>query len=243
METFSWLNYTVKKGDSVSKIAANYGISMDAIIASNGITNVKRLSEGQVIKVPNMDGIPYTIKKGDSLLKISTAMNVPLAAILDANDVQSDTITPGTVLFIPGAKMRTEDLKRALGEFFIYPIRGRLTSPFGWRNDPISGVRRYHAALDLAAGIGTPIKAAMEGRVTTVGFNGTYGKFIILSHINGFQSMYAHLSVTSVTQGTAVNQGAKIGEVGNTGYSTGPHLHFAVFKNGRAIDPREMMAP
>jgi murein DD-endopeptidase MepM/ murein hydrolase activator NlpD len=243
METFSWLNYTIKRGDSVSKIAVKYGISMDAIIASNGITNVKRLSEGQMIKVPNMDGIPYTVKKGDTLLKISTAMKVPLAAILDANDVQSDTITPGTVLFIPGARMRTEDLKLALGEFFIYPIRGRLTSPFGWRNDPISGVKRYHAALDMAAAIGTPVKAAMDGQVTTVGFNGTYGKFIILSHSNGFQSMYAHLSVTSVTQGTKVGQGAKIGEVGNTGYSTGPHLHFAVFKNGRAIDPRDLLSP
>ncbi|MDR2247095.1 MAG: M23 family metallopeptidase [Treponema sp.] len=242
METFSWLNYTVKKGDSVSKLAVNYGISMDAIIASNGITNVKRLYEGQVIKVPNMDGIPYTVKKGDSLLKISTAMNIPLAAILDANDIQSETITPGTLLFIPGAKMRTEDLKLALGEFFIYPIRGRLTSPFGWRKDPISGVRRYHAALDLAAPIGTPIKAAMDGRVSTVGFNGTYGNFIIISHSDGFQTMYAHLSVTSVKQGSAVTQGTKIGEVGNTGYSTGPHLHWAVFKNGRAIDPRELVS-
>ena len=242
METFSWRNYTVKKGDSVSKIAVNFGISMDAIIASNGITNVKRLYEGQAIKVPNMDGIPYTVKNGDSLLKISTAMNIPLAAILDANDVQSETITPGTVLFIPGAKMRTEDLKLALGEFFIYPIRGRLTSPFGWRDDPISGVRRYHAALDLAAPIGTPVKAAMDGRVSTVGFNGTYGNFIILSHSGGFQTMYAHLSVTSVKQGSAVTQGVKIGEVGNTGYSTGPHLHFAVFKNGRAIDPRDLLS-
>jgi murein DD-endopeptidase MepM/ murein hydrolase activator NlpD len=242
-ETFSWLSYTIKKGDSVSKIAAAYGISMDAVIASNGITNVRRLYEGQAIKVPNMDGIPYTVKSGDSLLKISTTMNVPLAAILDANDVQSETITPGAVLFIPGAKMRTEDLKLALGEFFIYPIRGRLTSPFGWRNDPISGVRRYHAALDLAAPIGVPVKAAMDGSVATVGFNGTYGKFIILSHSSGFKTMYAHLSVTSVTEGSSVNQGSKIGEVGNTGYSTGPHLHFAVFKNGSPVNPLDLLSP
>jgi murein DD-endopeptidase MepM/ murein hydrolase activator NlpD len=76
-----------------------------------------------------------------------------------------------------------------------------------------------------------------------VGFNGTYGKFIILSHGNGFQTMYAHLSVTSVVQGSPVNQGAKIGEVGNTGYSTGPHLHFAVFKNGRAVNPSDLLSP
>jgi murein DD-endopeptidase MepM/ murein hydrolase activator NlpD len=242
-ETFAWQTYTVKAGDSVSKIAADYGISLDAIIASNGITNARRLDEGQVIKIPNMDGIPYTVKNGDNLLKISDSMKIPLAAILDANDVQSETITPGTVLFIPGARMKTEDLKLVLGELFIYPIRGRLTSPYGWRNDPISGVRRFHAAIDLASPTGTPIKAAMDGRVSSVGFNSTYGKFIIISHNNGFQTMYAHMSVTSVIQGSYVNQGTKIGEVGSTGYSTGPHLHFAVFKNGRAVNPIELLSP
>jgi murein DD-endopeptidase MepM/ murein hydrolase activator NlpD len=243
VETFSWQTYTVKKGDTVSEIAASRSISMDAIIASNSITNVRRLYEGQTIRIPNMDGIPYTVKNGDSLLKISANMNVPLTAILDANDIQSETITSGTVLFIPGARMRTEDLKLALGEFFVYPIRGRLTSTYGWRNDPISGVRRFHAALDLAAPIGTPVKAAMDGRVSTVGFNGTFGKFIILSHSSGFQTMYAHLNVTSVTQDSYVNQGTKIGEVGSTGYSTGPHLHFAVFKNGRPVNPADLLSP
>jgi murein DD-endopeptidase MepM/ murein hydrolase activator NlpD len=243
METFSWSSYRVKKGDSVSKIAAAHSIAMDAIIASNGISNARRLREGETLRIPNMDGIPYTVKKGDSLSKISAALGVPLEAILDANDIQSDTIALGTVLFIPGARMRSEDLKMALGELFIYPIRGRLTSPFGWRDDPISGVRRFHAALDLAAPIGVPVKAAMDGRVSAAGINATYGKFIILSHSGGYQTMYAHLNAFSVNQGDYVAQGAKIGEVGNTGYSTGPHLHFAVYKNGKAVNPLDFLNP
>jgi LysM repeat protein len=182
METFVWKSYKVKTGDSVSKIAAAHAISMDAIIASNNITNARRLREGELLRIPNMDGIPYTVNKGDTLSKISAAQEVPLEAILDANDILSENIEPGTVLFIPGAKMRTEDLKLALGELFIYPVRGRLSSPFGWRNDPISGVRRYHAALDLAANTGTPVKAAMDGRISTVGVNSVYGKYIIISH-------------------------------------------------------------
>jgi murein DD-endopeptidase MepM/ murein hydrolase activator NlpD len=214
---------------------------MDAIIASNGISNARRLREGEQIRIPNMDGIPYTVKKGDSLSRISSAMGAPLETILDANDIQSDTISAGTVLFIPGARMRSEDLKLALGELFIYPVRGRLTSPYGWRLDPISGVRRFHAAMDLAAALGTPIKAAMDGRVSSVGFNSTYGKYIILSHANGYQTLYAHMNLTSVSQGVYVNQGTKIGEVGNTGYSTGPHLHFAIYKNGRAVNPLEFL--
>jgi murein DD-endopeptidase MepM/ murein hydrolase activator NlpD len=242
-ETFAWETYRVKSGDSVSKIAKQFSISMDAVIASNGISNARRLREGETLRIPNMDGVPYTVKNGDSLSKISAGMGVPLEAILDANDIQSDAITEGTVLFIPGAKMRTEELKLALGELFVYPIRGRLTSPFGWRSDPISGARRYHAALDLAASMGTPIKAAMDGKVSVAGANSVYGNYVILSHAGGYQTMYAHMSRISVVQGASVAQGAKIGEVGSTGYSTGPHLHFAVYKNGRAVNPLDYLSP
>jgi murein DD-endopeptidase MepM/ murein hydrolase activator NlpD len=241
-ETFEWKNYTVKKGDSVSKIAALPAISMDAIIASNNISNARMLREGEKLRIPNMDGIPYVVKKGDSLSRISQSMGVPLEAILDANDLQRDVISAGQLVFVPGARMRSEDLKLALGELFKYPLNGaRLTSPFGWRNDPISGVRRHHAAVDLAAPLGTTVKAAMDGKVSSVGFNATYGNYIILSHGNQYQSMYAHLSRLSVKEGERVTQGAKIGEVGSTGYSTGPHLHFAVYKNGRAVNPLDFL--
>jgi murein DD-endopeptidase MepM/ murein hydrolase activator NlpD len=241
METFRWETYQVQPGDSVSKIAAARSISMDAIIASNGIANARRLREGETIRIPNMDGIPYTVKRGDTLSKISAAMEAPVEAILDANNMDSDTITVGMSLFIPGAKMRTEDLKLALGELFVYPVRGRLSSPYGWRNDPISGARRFHAAIDMAANTGTPVKASMDGRVATVGVNSVYGKYIILSHGGGFQTLYAHLNTVSVNQGAYTSQGSKIGEVGSTGYSTGPHLHFAVYKNGKPVNPLEYL--
>jgi murein DD-endopeptidase MepM/ murein hydrolase activator NlpD len=241
-ETFAWKSYKVKKGDSVSKIAALHSLSLDAVIASNNISNARRLREGETLRIPNMDGIPYIVKKGDSLSRISRSLGVPMEAILDANDLRQDIITSGQMLFVPGARMRSEDLKLALGELFIYPLTGaRLTSPFGWRNDPISGVRRHHAAIDLAAPTGTMVKAAMDGKVSSVGFNSTYGRYIILSHGSEYQTMYAHLSQVSVKQGDRVTQGLKIGEVGSTGYSTGPHLHFAVYKNGRPVNPLDLL--
>ena len=244
IETFSWQNYKVKKGDSVSKIAAAFSVSMDAIIASNNITNARRLREGETIRIPNMDGIPYTVKGGDSLSGISQSMGVPLEAILDANDIQNDKILAGMNLFIPGARMKREELKMALGEQFIYPLKGaKLSSPFGWRNDPFTGVRSYHAAVDLSAPMGTPIKAAMDGKVSALGTNATYGNYIIISHPGGFQTMYAHLNSFSTQRGAELNQGAQIGTVGSTGYSTGPHLHFAVFKNGRALNPLDFLNP
>ena len=242
METFSWQSYKVKKGDSVSKIAASFSVSMDAIISSNNISNARNLREGEILRIPNMDGIPYTVCDGDSLNKISISMGVPLEAILDANDLQNDIIDNGMVLFIPGARMKREDLKMALGELFIYPVKGaRLSSPFGWRNDPFTGVRTYHAAVDLSVPQGTPIKAAMDGRVTEQGYNGTYGNYIILSHTGELQTMYAHMHTFSVKKGDRVTQGTQIGTVGSTGYSTGPHLHLAVFKNGRAVNPLDLL--
>jgi len=216
---------------------------MDAIIASNGITNARALREGEILRIPNMDGIPHIVRTGDSLVSISQAFGVPLEAILDANDIQSDVISPGTTLFIPGARMNRDDLRIALGDqLFVHPVRGaRLTSPFGWRNDPFTGVRRHHAAIDLAAPTGTPIVAAKSGRVSALGYDRVFGNFIIITHANNFQTLYAHLHTIGVRRGDQVRQGARIGTVGNTGLSTGPHLHFAIYRNNRAVNPLDFL--
>ena len=242
VETFNWENYTVKSGDSISGIAASRSLSMDSLIALNGVTNVKRLRAGTTLRIPNMDGIPYTVRKGDSLGRIAATWGIPVTAILDANDLSSETITAGQSLFLPGARMRTEELKMALGELFIYPLRGRLTSAFGWRNDPFTGARRFHAAIDLAADTGTPVKSAMDGKVSAVGVNAVYGKYVIVVHSGGYQTMYAHLSVIRTSKGARIGQGERIGDVGSTGYSTGPHLHFAVYRNGRALNPLQFLS-
>ncbi|MDR0662929.1 MAG: M23 family metallopeptidase [Spirochaetaceae bacterium] len=238
-EVFSWSNYTVKKGDSVSEIAAAHSLSLDAIIASNNMQNARLLREGEILRIPNMDGIPYTVVKGDTYQKIADKTNVAVEAILDANDIQDDNIKTGDILFLPGARMRSDDLKMALGELFLYPVRGRLSSPFGWRKDPFTGQRRYHNAIDISANTGTPVKAAADGKVTTAAYNSVFGNYVIVTHSGGFQSMYAHLNSTNVKEGVLVGQGELIGQVGNTGRSTGSHLHFAIYKNGRAVNPLE----
>ncbi|MDR0644828.1 MAG: M23 family metallopeptidase [Treponema sp.] len=239
-ETFSFTSYTVQSGDSVSKIASQNSVSMDAIIALNNLSQANLLPVGKVIKIPNMDGIPYTVKSGDTYDSIAKAMNVPLFAIVDANDIQSkDDIAPGKVLFIPGARMSREAFRMALGDYFIWPINNnRITSPYGWRTDPVTGKgRRVHEGIDLAATVGVPIKAAMDGRVVAASIDPVYGKYIIISHPNGLQTLYAHMNAFAVKDGNYVYQGTKIGEVGATGYVTGPHLHFGVYKNGKSVNP------
>ena len=242
VEYFAWESYTVKKGDSVSSIASSHGLSMDAIIASNDLTNAHLLKIGQVLRVPNMNGIPYVVKKGDTLSKISQTYNIPLEVLVDVNNIQRDLIIPGQNVFLPGARMPARELSLAIGTLFVNPLKGtgyKMSSPFGWREDPFGGGQRLHEALDLAISTGTPIKAASSGKISMVGLSPVYGKYIIINHGDNYQTLYAHLSEYSVKQGDTVAQGAKIGEVGSTGLSTGPHLHFALYKNGRAVNPLE----
>ena len=240
-ETFAWEYYTVQPGDAVETLARRHDLSLDAIIASNNLQNVRRLQAGQRIRIPNMDGIPYTVRSGDNYTSIAASMGIPLEAILDANDIQDDTISAGTVLFLPGARMDRTELRRALGELFIWPLSGRISSGFGWRNDPFTGLRSFHAALDIVVPTGTAVRASTDGRVSSTGYNSLYGNFIIISHSDDYQTMYAHLSRILVRRGSQVNQGAIIAQSGNSGRSTGPHLHFAVYKNKRAINPLDVL--
>jgi murein DD-endopeptidase MepM/ murein hydrolase activator NlpD len=241
--TFEWQQYRVQRGDSVSVIAKRFGVSIGAIIASNEIRNARTLQEGATIKIPNIDGIPYTIKNGDSLAKIAASFNVPLEVILDVNDIKSDRINAGETIFIPGARMNDIDLRMSLGDLFTYPLQNRyITSHFGMRKDPISGAVNFHTGTDFRANTGTTVMASLDGTVSVVSENWLYGKHIIISHSNGYKTLYAHLNSFSVKQGDRVMRGRKIGETGNTGYSTGPHLHFGMYdRNNKLVNPLELL--
>ena len=119
------------------------------------------------------------------------------------------------------------------------PIQGefKLTSGFGVRNDPFTGSLAMHEGIDFAAEIGTPVVAPAQGQVVRSEWDATYGNVIEIRHAENFITRYAHLSKRLVTVNAMVQSGALIGNVGNTGRSTGPHLHYEIFQNGRAINP------
>lgn len=120
------------------------------------------------------------------------------------------------------------------------PVDGRMTSSFGTRVHPILGIRRMHYGLDFGAPYGAPIRAAMDGAVAFAGRSGGYGNFVKLVHGNGYASGYGHMSRIAVRPGTRVSQGQVIGYVGSTGLSTGPHLHYELWKNGAPVNPRSI---
>ena len=120
----------------------------------------------------------------------------------------------------------------------IAPVPGRITSGFGMRRHPILGYRRMHAGIDFRARHGTPIAAVTDARVSAAGRMGGCGNAVRLDHGNGMSTRYCHMSRIAVNRGQSVRRGQVIGYVGSTGLSTGPHLHYEMYRGGRAIDPR-----
>ena len=236
----SYQTYKVQSGDTIGGIARKFKLSnVSTLISVNDISNVRQLCAGQKLKIPSIDGIIYTVKSGDSINGIVEKNNISLKQLLDVNDLESEVLTAGQQLFLPGASLDQKTLKTAMGDRFIIPIsaRFRWSSPFGWREDPIAHVKSFHTGTDLACPTGTPILASMSGKVITTGINRVYGNYVIIDHGNGYQTLYAHMSKIIASKGQWVSQGTRIGLVGSTGYSTGPHLHFTVYKNGKMVNP------
>jgi murein DD-endopeptidase MepM/ murein hydrolase activator NlpD len=237
VQTVQTRSYKVRSGDTISEIAQRFGLNMDTVISYNGIQDARALREGSVLALPNADGLKYRVRRGDNLDGIARRHGVALNELLDWNDLDSALIVPGQELFIPGARLSEMERNRVFGRLFIYPTIGRITSRFGVRSDPITGLRRFHNGVDLANAVGTPVVAAMSGRVAMLGYNPNFGKYIIISHPEGYQTLYGHLSQFLVQKGQRVGQGHEIARMGNTGYSTGSHLHFSIFKRGEPVDP------
>lgn len=232
--------YEVKQGDSLSSIAKKLETSMDSLLSLNGIDNAHFLIPGNKILVPNLDGVLYVVKQNDTLDKIAKTYKVSIDDILDYNDIDNNSIEVGDVLFLPGGSLTPEERAKALGYLFVKPVRGRFTSGFGIRIDPFTYERGYHAGIDIAARYNTPIRAAKEGRITFVGWKGGYGLCVIIKHAMGYETVYGHLASASVKTDQYVKQGQVIGKMGNTGRSTGTHLHFEVRRYGKPLNPTRL---
>ncbi len=124
---------------------------------------------------------------------------------------------------------------------FIMPVKGRLSSGYGYRRHPVYRVRKFHTGIDVAAPSGTPIRCGGDGIVVHAARWGGYGRCVIVDHGGGLATLYGHCSRLAVTKGQTVTQGQVIGYVGSTGLSTGPHLHFEVRRNGRHTNPKPFL--
>ena len=169
-------------------------------------------------------------EKQESIIQESTTMVFDAEKVSEiAVKTQSSKVSPQSL-----AVKKTKTQEQAM----ISPVEeGRYTSYFGERTDPISEGYAYHKGLDIGADEGDRIRAVYDGTVTSVGEDSRSGNYIFLEHKNGYVTFYCHCSEIIAQEGAVIRQGETIALVGSTGYSTGPHLHFEVRKNGERIDP------
>jgi len=231
--------YTTKPGDIVGNIAKSFNVSQDAIISLNKLRNTRTIQIGQQLKIPSIDGILYTVKSGDTPESIADKYRVSLEKIAIVNTITDNIVPAGTVLFLPDAKLDRVTIQEINGDLFRKPLHGSyyISSRYGWRDNPFLGTRTFHNGIDMATARGTAVYSALDGTVLTTGYDVTYGNYIIVAHHSGYQTLYGHLNSIITAKGKYVTTTTVIGTVGNTGQSTGPHLHFTVYKNRATINP------
>lgn len=221
--------YTVRSGDTLGGIAEMFGVSSNTIRWANDLkTNTLRV--GQELVILPISGVKHTVKSGDTLDSLAKKYKADLADILSYNNLSSASkLSIGDVVIIPDGVMSANSTSvasansqtRVVSGYFMRPLKGGVKS---------QGIHGYNG-VDIAAPVGTPIYASADGVVIlsrSSGYNGGYGLYVVIKHANGTQTLYAHMSRVNVVVGEQVSQGEIIGAVGNTGRSTGPHLHFEV---------------
>ena len=242
----TYQTYRVKSGDMIGFIADAFDVTQDTIISVNNIKQSRLIQPGQYLKIPSMPGIIYTVKKnGETPATIAEKYKVNGEKCASANYVSLDTeLKAGTSLFVPDAELDWATRQEINGDLFKKPLHARywLSSNYGWRASPFNaGKRTFHGGVDMAVSQGTPIYAALDGTVTAVGYNATYGNYVIITHHSGYKTLYGHMKTTACRKGNFVYTNTIIGYVGSTGMSTGPHLHFTVYKNGKTINPMTVL--
>jgi murein DD-endopeptidase MepM/ murein hydrolase activator NlpD len=240
-QTLLYSSYKIQRGDIIGFIAENFGLSQGTLISVNAIKNTRQIYPDEVLRIPNQDGILHTVSKNETLGLIAGKYEVEPAAIMTANELFSENIHPGSPLFIPGAKLDSTKLQEINGDLFIWPIFGRISSRYGYRISPINGVRAFHTGIDISAPLGLPIKAAMAGRVISAAYSEVFGNYVVISHHSNYRTLYGHMNAFKTKSGAYVKTGETIGYVGSTGQSTGSHLHFTVYKNGKTVNPLFLM--
>lgn len=227
--------YVVREGDTLSQIAKMFGVSVSTIIWANDVT-VKTLKPGMQLVILPVSGIQHVVKTGDTIKSIATKYKADAKEILQFNNLQAgDLLVVGTTVIIPdgegaptaksSSSVSTERLRGAGGPYYA----GYYASPLA-SYVKTQGLHGYNA-VDMGDPLGTPIMASASGEVIVsknYGWNGGYGEYVVISHPNGTQTLYGHMSENITYTGMHVFQGQVIGYLGSTGKSTGPHLHFEV---------------
>ncbi|MCF7846852.1 MAG: peptidoglycan DD-metalloendopeptidase family protein [Candidatus Gracilibacteria bacterium] len=235
------LSYNVRSGETIISVAHKFGLKVSTLLWANKLTSKQSLTVGQSLRIPPKDGIYYTVQNNDELAEVAKAHNVDIEKIATYNGIKTDgVLTVGKELFIPDAKKTfiprstgtDSSALASLGFELRRPTKGVISQ----------GFHKQHYAIDIANRLNSPVYAAASGTVirSSDGWNYGYGRYIIVDHGNGVQTLYAHLNSRKIEEGAEIKTGQLIGLMGNTGNVFGPtgiHLHFEVRIRGRKVNP------
>ena len=238
--------YTIHKNDTVSQISRHYNISMSTLLSLNKIANVKKMKVGEILIIPETDGILYTCIKGESLEDIINKFSLDKSELLKYNPYltlinRELLVYPEQEIFIPGGKIPENKMREQMGELFVFPVQGSIIKGYGSVTDSVTRIETFHNGIDIGGSSGDAVKASLDGKVIAAGFNSSYGNYIIIEHSGGFRSLYAQLLDRFVLENDKVLQGEIIATVGTSGYAREPHLHFSLFKGKKSIDPMDYL--
>ena len=216
--------YVMKNGENIEAVSKRYGVNMSKIRQVNPEVDVALLKNGDEIFLPGAR--PEGLVEKQESVKVVDNKKTP---------------TPPTKKSpsAPAPKPTGRDLavRPPSGRGFRWPLMGRINSPFGWRQHPITKRRDFHTGIDIKGNRNDPIKAAGGGKVVYSGWMGGYGKTLVIEHPNGQSTLYAHCSSLLAGKGATVSQSQIVAKVGTTGRSTGPHLHFEVRNGNSPVNP------
>ena len=239
--------YVVNEGDTIQSIAKMFNVSVNTILWVNNMTSKSTLKVGQSLTILPVSGIKYIVKKNDTISTIAQKYKADIDEIYSYNDLdRNSTLTLGQIIIIPDVEMGSPS---AISSHTVLALNGmvvpedpllvnvnKLPSFDNYYACPVAGIltQGLHGrnSVDLAAPIGTPIYASASGVVTISKSNGTwnggYGNFVVITHSNNTQTLYAHMKKATVVAEDKINKGDLVGYVGVSGMTTGPHVHFEV---------------
>jgi LysM repeat protein len=226
--------YVVRAGDTLSGIAKLFDVSTNTVLWANDLKSAKDIHPGDTLVILPISGVQHTVGKGETLASIVKKYKGDIDEVRDFNNFDENIrLAVGDTVIIPHG-VETVVVAGSSGSGVVRSAGGPMISGYFLR--PIAGGVRTQGihgynGVDIAAPVGTTVFAAASGNVVVArssGWNGGYGQYVVIQHPNGTQTLYAHLSQVYVSAGQSVTQGQAIGASGNTGRSTGAHLHFEV---------------
>ncbi|MCA9360933.1 M23 family metallopeptidase [Candidatus Kaiserbacteria bacterium] len=226
--------YVVREGDALSQIAEMYGVTANTIMWANDLSSATSIRPGDTLIILPVAGVQHTVKSGETMASIVKKYEADLDEVLEYNHKTSeDDLVVGEVLIIPGGTVSVPKVTASRPT----PTNGVSGSSVGLSHPLPGSVRSQgihgYNGVDLArVPLGTTVRAAAAGEVIVAkgggAWNGGYGNYVVIRHANGVQTLYAHLNSVDVVPGQYVSTGERLGGVGNSGRSTGVHLHFEV---------------